>query len=323
VAVDQLLKTKINSPRYHGWLTYTLREFSTKYADRKPSEVTPEELREFIWAKKSIAESTRHNTYRALSRFYRFVVQHKWLAEFPMDERHVPVVEDKVPSILRVADAEQLMRAAQVHYPDMIVFMALALFAGVRIEELCKLELKDIVYNTADDQFMLLVGPHVGKKRRARNIRLPANCQLWIQDRLEPRTPSRYVRKEHCGRILPGEPGGVHYRVRLIAEKAEVTMSQNVMRHSFASYYYELTGDAEKTRARLGHDTPEVLFTHYAALVLRNAVNNPFDYFKITPYVPADPQWIDQWIAYLGPKGKRLSDINTANPASLQVLNLT
>ena len=331
VAVNALIAYKKQSPRYANWLAAELGKFAERYKDKKPGEITPEELRKFIWERQDIAPATRHNTYRALSRFYNFCIVKKWVSKdiFPLDETHAPELPERMPTILTVEDTERLMQSALTHFPDMVVFMALALFSGVRIEELCKLNLSDIVYNQRSDTFHLLIGPKVGKMHRARNLPLPANCQLWVQDRLSPRTPSRYMRREHCGRILPGKPGGVFYRVREIAEatatttKAQVTMSQNVMRHSFASYYFELTGDAEKTRARMGHDSmSDVLFTHYKALVLRNSTSNPFDYFKITPWKPGTPDWENAWDAYLGPKRATRKDIIMANPGSLQLLNL-
>src|ERR1017187_5522903 len=64
-AIDRLIAWKQQSPRYANWLSSTLRSFGLQHGERRPGDPTPEELRAFIFARRDISESTRHNTYRA------------------------------------------------------------------------------------------------------------------------------------------------------------------------------------------------------------------------------------------------------------------
>ena len=57
------------------------------------------------------------------------------------------------------------------------------------------------------------------------------------------------------------------------------------MRHSYASYLYEMTGDSTKVITQLGQLSEEVMFTHYRTLTDKGAGAK---YFSLTPPKPAE-----------------------------------
>ncbi len=283
-AVAHCLKEKKNmSERYHKQIEFVLGDFTEQFGERKPADITGDELKEFIFARRlnktklrakekrevEIKDTTRHNLFRALQVFFSYCKNNNWISEIPLNKRHIPKVGNIAVTILSIPDTKRVLDATP---DDMRVFMALALFCGVRIQELCKLRHCDIAISPRDEMSYVLIGPNVSKTNRARNIQVPYNCELWINDYL----------KEDESPLIPVKASSIFYRVRAIGIKAGVKLPQNVMRHSFASYYYETTRDAEQTRYRLGHNTPTMLFDHYRALVLRIA-DAPFNYFKILP----------------------------------------
>ena len=54
----------------------------------------------------------------------------------------------------------------------------------------------------------------------------------------------------------------------------------NAMRHSFASYHFELHGNSQKTTIELGHKTDDLLFSHYRSLTKKGSGSQ---YFSIFP----------------------------------------
>jgi hypothetical protein len=54
----------------------------------------------------------------------------------------------------------------------------------------------------------------------------------------------------------------------------------NALRHSFASYLYELTGNAPVVCSRLGHADDDLLFEHYRALTRKGS---GLRFFSLTP----------------------------------------
>ena len=270
-AITELLKAKDGlSERYVEQLTFTLKDFVSDFGTREPGTITPDELKEFIWRRDDIAPTTRHGLYRALAVFFNFCKSCNWISDFPLNERHVPRVPAFSPAILTVDEAKRLLAATP---EDMMIFVSLALFCGVRNQELCRLKHQDIVLSARDEGYYVVIGPEISKGNRARNIPVPYNCDLWMGDLINPLDPSP---------IIPVKESSIFYRLREIGVDAKVKLPQNVLRHSFASYYYETTRDAEQTRYRLGHNTPSMLFDHYRSLVMRTT-DDPFDYFKITP----------------------------------------
>lgn len=312
-AVKEVIADK--SGRYQVQLGVNLKLFLEMFGTRKPADITPDELHACIFKRTDIAETTRQNHYRGIQTFYSYCKEAGWIEESPLKKRHAPDIKPYMPQILTVEETKKLL----AHTPDnMRVFMALALFCGVRIQELCRLKFTDIVWNAHDNCYMVLIGPDIGKKNRARNIPIPANADLWLSGYIKPHTPHPvYLKPDRCTYILPGKEGGVSYRIREIGIKAGIKLSQNVMRHSFASYYYEITRDAEQTRYRLGHTTDDILFTHYRQLVARTSTTtSPFEYFKICP-----PQY-GTLKAHMESLGKPMSVLNSPTPEALRALHL-
>jgi integrase len=291
---------KKKSPRYHKQLDFVLTEFSKNFGGRKPNEVTKDELESFILGKrmnkkdptKQIALATRHNLYRAIRLFYAFCHKRQWIFENPMDSVTPPDPATYDPKILTIDDVEKVLTYVQNSplHRDMLGFMALGFFCGVRVQELCRIRISDINLTAYDLKHSVLISPRVSKTKRARNIPIPWNCYMWLMEWLNNATipvsrnsPQRR-RLDDNDWVRPVSEASIFYRTKEIAKGSGVPLPQNVMRHSFASYYYEATRDAEQTRYRLGHNTPSMLFAHYRQLVLQSANGrSAIDYFKVLP----------------------------------------
>ena len=157
--------------------------------------------------------------------------------------------DERMPAILTPNQAQKLLEAAQVHAPDMVVFFAVGLFAGLRpMNELARLDWRNIDFKARS----IMVDPATAKRRRSRYVKMSANLIAWL-------TPYRRT------------SGTVFYSRRLFrkaVDKAEIpTWTPDVMRHTFASYHLAKHGDANATALQLGHaGAPGILFDHYRAL---------------------------------------------------------
>lgn len=273
-AIPMLLaekRVKGKSPRYVDQLDWRLNgRFNELFGNRKPAEITPDEIAEFISERDDISDSTRMNIYRAVSSFFAFCKSRRWMPHSPIDEdRHKPKDPESTPTILSIHDAKKLVDACP---PEMVVPVALAMFCGIRIQEICRLKFSDIAFDTRSGRYHVNLAAKITKKRRARNVPIPLNAELWISDYLKRSDES----------ILPGKEGSVSYLFRCVYREAGVNHSQNVLRHTFASYFYETTRNAELTRYWLGHNCPDTLFTNYRQLVQRITIS-PLEYFKLLP----------------------------------------
>ena len=172
--------------------------------------------------------------------------------------------------VLSVNEARRILESAmELSELDLLGYVILTLFCGVRAEEAKRLEWKD-VQDDLNEPF-LTVSARVAKKRRIRNVEISQNAVLWLsqikdrsgkvaefRDKNHFDTMFRKLR-EHAGFKKLGEDG-----------KWVSTWNNNAIRHSFGTYHFALYGDPIKTAVQMGHKSnDQVLFDHYRALATK------------------------------------------------------
>ena len=161
------------------------------------------------------------------------------------------------------------------------------MFCGIRSSELQKLTWREVRI----DEGFVTIPPKIAKKRRIRNIPLEANALVWlhkfgIQDS-GPIAPTgqtgvskRLKKLRHYASALAARLGGVAGAGGVEFFSPIPEWPDNAMRHSFASYFYAWTGNAQETCARLGQKSDDVMFEHYRALTRRE---EGAAYFSLLP----------------------------------------
>jgi hypothetical protein len=97
---------------------------------------------------------------------------------------------------------------------------------------------------------------------------IPDNAVMWLR---------------HFGLKATGPIRAKNHRklVELSRDQAGIKKwPKNAMRHSFASYHFELHGDSKKTAKELGHRGEDLLFSHYRSLTKKGS---GIKYFAISP----------------------------------------
>ncbi len=191
--------------------------------------------------------------------------------------------EDSEPGILTIEESRRLIHAAYDNPGlGLLPVVTLALFCGIRTEELQRLKWEDV---RLKEKFVL-ISASIAKKRKIRSVSLSSNAIAWL---------SSCAKKE--GLIYDSrEKLSYNSQFSLLLRKAEfldpggrknsngqvaICWKKNAMRHSFGSYHYALHDDAKKTAKELGHgDSTDMLFTHYRALTTKQLAKQ---YFSIYP----------------------------------------
>jgi len=128
---------------------------------------------------------------------------------------------------------------------------AIMAFAGVRPAEMERLEWQDV---NVEEGTIRIRGKHA-KTRSARVIDVEDNLTAWLEtvqesDRAGSITGSNWAR-----------------RYKTVRKVAKIHDRNDVLRHSFASYHLAAFADVNRTRAAMGHETRDMLFDHYRAVV--------------------------------------------------------
>lgn len=160
------------------------------------------------------------------------------------------------PAVLAVADAAALMaRVAEAH-PSVAAYFALGLFAGVRPQELMRVR-PAMLRNG-----YLVLDAAATKTSDARSVPVRENLAAWL------------------ARFPVPARGFSDRAVRAAKADAPCPIPPDSMRHSYATYLYELTGDAAAVAATMGHAGTDVFFRHYRALA---APGDGARFFAILP----------------------------------------
>jgi hypothetical protein len=98
---------------------------------------------------------------------------------------------------------------------------------------------------------------------------IPDNAVMWLR---------------HFGLKATGPIRAKNHRklVELSRDQAGIKKwPKNAMRHSFASYHFELHGDSKKTAKELGHRGEDLLFSHYRSLTKKGSGSQYFSIFPL------------------------------------------
>ncbi|MEG0427850.1 MAG: tyrosine-type recombinase/integrase, partial [Akkermansia sp.] len=149
---------------------------------------------------------------------------------------------------------------------DAIVPFAFLLFAGIRPEELTKLEWSNV---RLADRY-IHVTPEAAKTNQVRHVVIMDNLAAFIKT-----IPA----KKCTGKIVPSNWKRKSY---LIRKMAGLQNRHDTARHSFASYFLALFPNVDKLRENMGHvRNSDMLFKHYRAAVSKQDAKT---YFEIVPH---------------------------------------
>jgi len=209
---------------------------------------------------------TENHSYRNKHRHHfvlllNFAIDRGLIKSNPAKKTVRAKVTESAVEYLDPDQARQLMRVAEASkWADTVVpYFAIALFAGLRPEELNRLDWKDIRLDTSTIQITAKVS-----KNFARSIEIPANLLEWLLPYRRESGPLAIMR----------------YRKEKITKEAVPDFPYDGARHSFGTYHLALHQNEQKTLFQMGHRKRETFMAHYNGLATKQAAEI---YFSIKP----------------------------------------
>ena len=228
---------------YITHLATILNRFARGREQLSVSSLSSEDIVSFLNPSK-YAPATIQGMRRRLAVFFAWCLKHGVIASNPMVTVEFARVSRSAPKILSVEQSERLMRCAEQDEPGFLRFLALALFCGIRPEEIRRLKDDDIKVGRG----FVEIGSDASKVGARRLVSIPENARGWI------------------ARPGPLVPVGFWKRLRKLRSKAIVPWSCDILRHTAASMMLARDKDAASVALELGN-SPEILFRHYRELV--------------------------------------------------------
>lgn len=266
--VATLLKAKEKQgrrrPRTLQELESRLGHFVKMFGERQLADITLEEIQDYV-SDPTLSARSCINRVTKLAQLWNFAIGKKWADLNLMDQVERPEAEDSEPGILTVLQCNALLNQAERH--DLLPFVALGLFAGLRNAELLRLNWSAVRFPSRS----IRLDGKVTKKRSRRVVEINDTLFAWLAPYAmrkgpvvaEGRLRQRFDALRKAAADVLREAGGV------AAKEADglENWPHNGLRHSFGSYHLALHGDAIKTANQMGHRDTTVLDNHYKALV--------------------------------------------------------
>jgi site-specific recombinase XerD len=265
-----------------GGYKQTAKKLETALGDHLLAAITAADLQAAACPAGSAGAAVA-NHYRNARAFWRWSASKGWCVTEVFDGVEAPRTnKDGEIEILAPAEAVALLRVAETHFPQAVASYALQLFAGIRAEELARLEAENV---TGDG---IELGAGITKKGRRRHITPSKTLAAWLAK--YPFAPCPNWRRVDmaCRRLA-----GWAVESEFIADKVKAgeleampethrgSWPQNCLRHSHASYAVASGVPLESLLFEFGHTgTANVLRGHYVG---KASKKQALEFFAIRP----------------------------------------
>jgi integrase len=233
---------------------------------KKADEITPEIIKGWLQQLTAPSPVTRNNYRRSLHAMFSFAVTEGYCIANPVAGIPLFAVPEKAPSILTVEQSKQLVTAAAKTNSTLglLAYVTLGMFAGLRRAEIERLDWSAVKW----ERRMVTIDGSIAKTGSIRNVALAPNALEWLR-----RCPSQ---KDKVS------PRNLNRRLQQLKFLAGIqNWEGNELRHSFASYHFDLHQNGPLTAAQLGHSSGcQLLFEHYRSLV---PLEDGKKFFEISP----------------------------------------
>jgi len=246
-------------------LEWVLKAFAANHTDRNVNEITRHHVEAWLDGNQNLA--TRKNRIRDLSIFFEFCRRRGYCASNPLENIERPIVTRGRPEIFKVDEAAALLTTADLHPKlEFLPTIAIGLFAGLRTEEIKKLDWRNIDF----EHRIIDVDERIAKRRQQRNVEMCDGLIAWLTPYAKPKGP-----------VYPVEAARRKMKqLRVLAQIAK--WPDNGLRHSYGSYHVAHFQNPNLTAVQMGHATTDMLFNHYRNYRIRK--NDAETYWKLVPH---------------------------------------
>src|SRR5262245_24631997 len=263
--VEEMLKAKQAdrlSKRHVDNLASRLSYFSAKFNGKPVAAITTRELDDWL-RELPVAPSTRNHYRNIAIQAFNFAIARGYAVENPaaaaakVKEAHGNI------GILSITQTARLLEATD---RELLPYIAIGAFAGLRSSEIDRLDWSDINFESGLIKVEAMKGTRKNTRRR-RFVRLQPNLREWLR-------PLQQLK----GPVTPQE----NFRELFDAAREAAGITEwptNALRHSFGSYHLAHFNDVNALALEMGN-SPEMIFNHYRELVQPKDAER---FWKITP----------------------------------------
>ncbi|WP_026675051.1 site-specific tyrosine recombinase XerD [Alkalihalobacterium bogoriense] len=224
---------------------------------------------------KGRADTTIARTIASIRAFHQFLLREKAADQDPSVHIEIPKTTKRLPKVLSHSEVEALLEAPNGNDDFSIrnkAMLELLYATGMRVSELCQLELKDVHISMG---FIRCIG----KGNKERIIPLGSHATKSMNDYLEHSRPTMLKKNSHHKVFVnhTGKPlsrQGFWKILKILAKKAKIEkeLTPHTLRHSFATHLLENGADLRAVQEMLGHAdiSTTQIYTHVTKTRLKD-----------------------------------------------------
>lgn len=257
-------EAKSRSSRHVADLRTRLGRWGKHFSDRLVSTITTRDLDDWLAGyrkgKQPHSALSINNFRRVVHSALEYAKRRGYVAENACSLVEKMKAVRATPLVFTPAEMEALFKAVLKEGEsalDLIAFLAIGGFAGLRTAEIERLRWEDVRFH---DGFVEVRAEN-SKTAQRRLVEMTPNLRAWLS---LPGVAQKIGPVTRANRAL---------RLRTIIKDAELAWKDNALRHSAASYHIAEHSDAAKTALMLGHISPRMTFESYRALVTPEAAH--------------------------------------------------
>ncbi len=226
------------------------------------NQITPEDLTR---AMDGMTPSVHNFTIRILGGLFNYGMKRNLCAYNPTKKLDLAQQTREEIEIYTPQQSAKILRVAEKKDPQLVPFLALSFFAGIRLSEMQRLDWSAV---DLKENFVRLPAS-ITKTKQRRHIDISANLGEWLA-----------ARKKRSGSVVPCSPDVLRNRMEALRSHHKIPTIKHGPRHCFATYWLAQHGDIDQLCLYLGHDAPKTTLQHYAkAATKRDAAK----FFAINP----------------------------------------
>jgi len=233
------------------------------WAQKPPEEITPSDLehyKRYLAVDRGYSKNSLYGAVKAIQAFYRYL-------HLPNAEQLKPPRRgDPLPKYLSVDETVRLLQAAEKSPRNFAILVTLG-YTGLRVSELCALNLEDI-----DFVGKILTVRH-GKGDKDRTVPLEDKCIAALRHYLDGVAPvpgGPVFRTTRASRLYPR---AIQRMIKTYAKRAAIsrTVTPHILRHTFATTLLSNGADIRIIQKILGHRSIATtqIYTHVDDRLLR------------------------------------------------------
>src|SRR6266436_1737005 len=271
-AIDAMITAKTAkgvSQVYLADLRYRLGVFKEAF-HCDVSALVPDDVAAFF-ERLRLSPRSYNNFLRMVRTFLTFAQNHGWLSkEIDLLARVEKRSETRAP--VEIFTPIQLTALLKNASRELAPCFALAAFAGLRAEEILRLDWADVERRPGFSE----VAAHKAKTATRRIVPISENLARWLA--IAPRTDVR---------VWSLSKAWFFEAMRNAASDAKIKWKQNALRHSFISYRLAEIQDVNRVALEAGN-SPQMIFRHYRELATPEQARTWFcvlpDAGKVIPF---------------------------------------